>query len=1043
MKYDVRDIMSAASSLAVFKKGNDYYKQDRIKRCTYAPDLERIYAKVEGSENYHVDIRLDDGFIDDAYCDCRGFHEYPGFCKHIVAALLYAKLNYQVEPETIEISSILDYYMDQDFDTAEGYQKLSVVYVLTIDESLDATLSIKIGQEQLYVLKEPLKFLSHLEDNYAFGKKFEYDPFVHCFEEKDLELFDFLRSVLISYQTFNEKKLQYKNIDKKDIELSDYHLKEFLMKVDDITLKHRSYDNIVDVVYEDIQPEIVIEQDEETFKLFLTDLKSYYPLNKAYSIFRHEDKIHLISEQQKKEWMPLFQMLSHKFDQVDIKSEDLHTFMSYMYPVLERTGQVTLSESLSDKLEKYPCKSELYLDLKHGDITADLKYNYGPYTFDTFSQDEQPEDTFICRDLKQENHIMHILESSAFKVSKKGYYMDDEMAIYQFLSDKLPALQKYVTVYYSDAFKRLEVKDYDSLEVHSSLDESGDFFSFEFALEGIDPNEMNDLIDHIKQEKKYYRLKDGSFLSLDDPYFEALTDMLNDLELEAKDFKDGAKRLPTYLSFYFNETLGKTAIMDDKLKAIVEAPEKEIYELPNVQAELRNYQVTGFNWLKSLSKYGFGGILADDMGLGKTIQTLSYIKSEIDDKEAVKILIVAPTSLMYNWMNEVNKFFVDIDAIIVDGTKEQRKNKLENLEHVQVVITSYAMVRNDIEVYKEKHFDICVLDEAQHIKNPISKTAKAVKSLDVKRKFALTGTPIENRLLELWSIFDFIMPQYLGNMTRFKAKHELPIKNGEVTNLKQLVQPFIMRRLKSDVLKELPEKIENKLVVDLTEDQKKVYVAHLNRYRDELKTIYQNQGYEKSQMKTLAALTRLRQICLHPGMFLDKYEGESSKLNLLKELLEELMDGQHRMLIFSQFTSMLERIKTLLKQMNIDFYYLDGSTKAIERNRLVGEYNQGSVPVFLISLKAGGTGLNLTGADTVIHMDPWWNPAVEEQATDRAHRIGQKKAVHVIKMVTKGTIEEKIYALQERKKALINQVIKPGETFITGLSEREILELFK
>jgi SNF2 family DNA or RNA helicase len=251
-----------------------------------------------------------------------------------------------------------------------------------------------------------------------------------------------------------------------------------------------------------------------------------------------------------------------------------------------------------------------------------------------------------------------------------------------------------------------------------------------------------------------------------------------------------------------------------------------------------------------------------------------------------------------------------------------------------------------------------------------------------------------------------------------------------------------MRRLKGDVLKELPDKIENKIVVDLNDEQKKVYMAHLNRYKEELSEIYKKDGYQKNQMKTLAALTRLRQVCLDPGLFMENYHGGSSKLDLLRELLEELMDGQHRVLIFSQFTSMLANVKELLASEGIDYYYLDGKTKAIERNKMVDKYNADATPVFLISLKAGGTGLNLTGADTVIHLDPWWNPAVEQQATDRAHRIGQTKTVHVIKIVTKGTIEEKIYELQERKRELINSVIQPGETFITGLSENEIRSLF-
>lgn len=1045
LNLEIQDIMRAATSLAVFKRGNDYYKNNKVARCQYDAELERLYAKVEGSEPYHIDVRLDEGFVDDAYCDCRAYHEYPGFCKHIIATLLYAKFNLDIEPETMGFEDVIDYYMDQDFEQIKGYQPLMVDYILTIDHNLEASLTLKMGLDNAYVLKEPKHFFNHLDKSYAFGKKFTYEPYLHSFEENDIAVFDFLKGILESYSNFNDRQNQYKNIDTKDIFLSHYHMVQFLEMIHvPIVLKLRDCTSDVHVIKEDIVSDFIIEEKSENFQLNLKGLKLYEPLTEDCRILKHDDKVYIISDQQRKELFPLFQMLSHHYDGLSINKEEIDGFMSYMFPVLERTSNVLVDESLEKKLVRNPCKSKLYLDQQHHVIYADLKYVYGDHIFDTFNDDEiKDKDTFILRDLKQENKIMHIMESSAFKVSKDGYYMDNDEDIYNFLVDRLPILRESVDIFYSDAFNKLEVREKKDLSVHSSLEPSGDFFSFKFSVDGIDPKEVEHLIDHIKMEKKFYRLSDGTYLTLDDPLFGDISYVLNDLELAGKDFDGGEKRLPTYLAYYFNDTLGQTAILDDKLKQIVEAPEQEVYDLPKgLNAELRNYQHAGYNWLKTLSKYGFGGILADDMGLGKTIQTLSYIQSEIDEKKADKILIVAPTSLIYNWMNEINKFFPEMKALIVDGNKKQRTAKLDAFDDYDLLITSYALVRNDQLIYEALPLDICIIDEAQHIKNPMSKTAKAIKSLNIKRKFALTGTPIENRLLELWSIFDFIMPSYLGNMNKFKSKYEMSMKNNEPTGLKYMIQPFIMRRLKGDVLKELPEKIENKMIVDLNDDQKKVYMAYLERVKEELKVSYQEEGYKKSQMKTLAALTRLRQICLDPGLFMENYEGSSAKLDLLKELLEELIDGGHRVLIFSQFTSMLSKVKELLVEQGLDYFYIDGSTKAIERGKKVDEFNEGNKPVFLISLKAGGTGLNLTGADTVIHCDPWWNPAVEDQATDRAHRIGQKNTVHVIKIVTKGTIEEKIYELQDKKKKMINQVIEPGETFITGLTEDEIRALF-
>jgi len=1045
LNLEIQDIMRAATSLAVFKRGNDYYKNNKVVRCQYDAELERLYAKVDGSEPYHIDVRLDEGFVDDAYCDCRAFHEFPGFCKHIIATLLYAKFNLDIEPETIGFEDVIDYYMDQDFEPISGYQSLDVIYVLKIDHNLEASLTLKIGLENTYVLKEPKYFFNNIDKSYAFGKKFTYEPYLHSFTDEDQNVFNFLKGILESYSNFNDRQNQYKNIDTKDIHLSHYHLIQFLNMIHTpITLKLRECTTEVSVVKEDIVSDFVIEQKSENFQLSLKGLKMYEPLTEDCRILKNDETIYMVSEQQQKELFPLFQLLSHHYDGLSINKDEIDGFMSYMYPVLERTSKILVDETLEKKLERNPCKSKLYLDQSHHVIYADLKYVYGDHIFDTFKDnDVKNSDSIVLRDLKQENKIMHIMESSAFKVSKDGYYMDNDEDIYNFLVERLPILRESVEVFYSNAFNKLEVREKEQLSVHSTLEPSGDFFSFKFSVEGIDPEEVEHLIDHIKMEKKFYRLSDGTYLTLDDPLFGDISYVLNDLELDGKDFDNGEKKLPTYLAYYFNDTLGQTAILDDKLKQIVEAPEQEIYELPKgLHADLRNYQHAGFNWLKTLSKYGFGGILADDMGLGKTIQTLTYIQSEIDEKKAKKILIVAPTSLIYNWMNEINKFFPAMKAMIVDGNKKQRTVKLDAIEDYDLLITSYALVRNDQSLYAQLPLDICIIDEAQHIKNPMSKTAKAIKTLNIKRKFALTGTPIENRLLELWSIFDFIMPSYLGNMNKFKTKYEIPMKTNEPTGLIHMIQPFIMRRLKGDVLKELPDKIENKIVVDLNDDQKKVYMAYLEKVKEELRESYKEEGYKKNQMKTLAALTRLRQICLDPGLFMENYEGSSAKLDLLRELLEELIDGGHRVLIFSQFTSMLARVKLILEEQNLDYFYIDGSTKAIDRGKKVDEFNTGDKPVFLISLKAGGTGLNLTGADTVIHCDPWWNPAVEDQATDRAHRIGQEKTVHVIKIVTKGTIEEKIYELQEKKKAMINQVIQPGETFITGLSEDEIKSLF-
>ncbi|MDD2503727.1 MAG: DEAD/DEAH box helicase, partial [Clostridia bacterium] len=451
-------------------------------------------------------------------------------------------------------------------------------------------------------------------------------------------------------------------------------------------------------------------------------------------------------------------------------------------------------------------------------------------------------------------------------------------------------------------------------------------------------------------------------------------------------------------------------------------------------------------WLKTLSHYGLGGILADDMGLGKTLQILTLLLSDKEEGSSQPSLVIAPTSLIYNWEDEVQKFVPELTTVIITGTKAERKKLLRKIQDVDLVITSYPLIRRDKEDYGEYSFRYCIIDEAQHIKNPRSQTAKSVKSIGAKYRFALTGTPIENSLTELWSIFDFVMPGYLFSHSKFVTTYEKAIvKDQDKEASEELaahIRPFVLRRLKNDVLKELPEKIESKMMTELTEEQKKVYLAYLVRARGEIFSEIDRSGYEKSHIRILSAITRLRQICCHPGMFLEDYKGGSGKLQQLEEIVPDALAGGHRILLFSQFTSMLKLIQLRMEKLRIPFFYLDGATEAQERNHLVKRFNEGDRKIFLISLKAGGTGLNLTGADMVIHFDPWWNPAVEEQASDRAYRIGQQKVVHVMRLITRGTIEEKIEKLKEKKRSLADAVIRPGETLVSKLSREEIMALF-
>ena len=439
------------------------------------------------------------------------------------------------------------------------------------------------------------------------------------------------------------------------------------------------------------------------------------------------------------------------------------------------------------------------------------------------------------------------------------------------------------------------------------------------------------------------------------------------------------------------------------------------------------------------------------MGLGKTIQIISVILSYIENcKENRKpIMVVCPSSLSLNWKAEIEKFASDINALVISGSAQKRKEQINSIPNYDVIITSYDLIKRDIDSYKkvEYEFRYLIADEAQYMKNSNTQNSKSIKQINAKTRFALTGTPIENSLSELWSIFDFIMPGYLFSYRKFKENYEMPIikeENSELmAKLRMLIEPFILRRTKKQVLTELPDKTVTILNNEMEEEQEKVYLSYLADAKSELNEQIKINGIEKSRMQILSALTRLRQICCHPGLFLDNYKGESSKLNQCIEIVKDAIASGHKILLFSTYTSMFEMIEEKLREENIEYFKLTGQTKVDKRIELVDEFNRNEkIKVFLISLKAGGTGLNLTGADVVIHYDPWWNLAAENQATDRAYRIGQKNNVQVYKLITKNSIEEKIFELQEKKAKLIDDVLDTKTSFISKLSKEDIMKLF-
>ena len=468
------------------------------------------------------------------------------------------------------------------------------------------------------------------------------------------------------------------------------------------------------------------------------------------------------------------------------------------------------------------------------------------------------------------------------------------------------------------------------------------------------------------------------------------------------------------------------------------------YALPEgMETVLRPYQKTGFQWLKTLESYGFGGILADEMGLGKTVQTISVLLHYHRNAEEKKpSLIIAPTTLTYNWLSELNRFAPELDVMLITGGQSARADQIAQITgpHApDVVITSYPLIRRDVLLMQEIPFRFAILDEAQQVKNAQSVGAQAVKQLTAETRIALTGTPMENHAGELWSLFDFVLPGYLPRYNEFLRRWG-DGRNEE--DLRRRIRPFLMRRLKKDVLGELPEKLEMVMMSEMAPDQRRVYDAALMQKRERVGEIIREKGLGRGRAEVLSAITELRQICCHPALCLPDYQGVSGKLEMLMDILPSALSSSRRILLFSQFTSMLRLIEKRLAEEHVRTLYLDGETPAAERVEMTKRFNAGEADVFLISLKAGGTGLNLPGADMVIHFDPWWHPTAEEQATGRSHRIGQTHTVEEIKQVKHGTIEEQVLGMSDRKRRLFDRLITPGEEMPSRLSEKDILSLF-
>ena len=886
------------------------------------------------------------------------------------------------------------------------------------------------------ILKKPLKF----------NDGFTYNPLRDEFLEEDKRVLQFVAS---------HKDM----ISGRYLRLKQNNLKDFLKLIDEkkkINFNFNSINYEVKIKKENVPVALTLKEGKEGF--ILSHHKKFpVLLNNLGDVMFFDRNLYLPRKRQLEYYIPIHKLFL-KNNTITYK-KSLESLRNLLEELKNISKNIVLDENIRVFKEKL-MKTTFNLYKIEGKIYCNVKIDYCGYIIDLI-RDEK--DNSFLRDLKSEKYIEFQLERFKFIKREEDFcFIGNEEEIYELFSKGIKRLRELGEVLLSEELKEFKVLD--SSLISSELKELSNFYKLKFDFGDFELRELRESIEAMKRGDRFYRTK-KVYLDLEDPGIVNFLNLLEDLGLEnIKDnevYIDKSKVLyiqeklkDRNLSFIkggnvLQEIVGKLLNKEFKRKLVPRA----------LNAELRPYQKEGFKWINEITDLGFGGVLADDMGLGKTLQIIAFLLSQKKSKS----IVVVPTSVIYNWMDEFEKFAPSIRVGLVHGSKSKRDKVLrdfkrglgikieeENLkeksyEKYDVLLTTYGTLKNDEKAYENLSFDYCIIDEAQNIKNPSAQATLSVKNIKSRCNIALTGTPIENNLMELWSIFDFVMPGYLFTKERFRERFILDESN--LSELKSLITPFILRRLKEDVLSELPEKLEKKYLVEMKGKQKQLYSFYVKAIKNQLN---ENKSSEKSgrdKINLFAYLTKLREICLDPSLVVPDYTGESSKLTVVKEIVKDASESGKKILLFSQFTSVLQKIEEDFKKEDISYLYLDGGTSAKDRVERVKKFNEDSnIKVFLISLKAGGVGLNLTSASVVIHFDPWWNPAVEDQATDRAHRFGQENKVEVIKLVAKDTIEEKIVLMQEDKRELI-QSLMDGKTMdgkgLKRLTEEEISKLFE
>ena len=982
---------------------------------------------------YNVTIRNNGGEVLDFSCSCPQFIGSKT-CKHVAAVLIKDKEEIE-KFEIVDEEKISKSILKMFSVASKNEIKERLTIDLEFEFGYNIFLKVSIGSTKKYKLSTIPKLVNFLHaynnnEPYEFGKSLTYYPAKHYFDKVDMDIIKFLTDCFEPNNRYYYSG--YVNVSKR----------EFRMLLNIIKNKGFSITDygVVNNVYEGMPTKYILDKKDDKYLISIDDYSKYKFLD-DYILYNHD--LYILGHDEVK-YLDLLRY--NKITDLVFSKNELSIFNNGLFNKMK--NNISISEDIKEIAIPTKPNVRIYFDIMHSKLKCNLKFLYKDKEIDYFENSE------ILRDNDYELEVVNEILEYGFIEDKKEFVMDEEDQIYYFMDEVMNTLSSKYEVFTSKKIDNTKILKQVSATNNFSIGKDG-IMSYKFNVDGIDSDELNNLFSALKQKKRYYKLSNNNVVDLsDNDSLQELNTLATELNLTKDDIKAGDAVIPKYRALYIDslkrnkfKNIETDNLFNQFISNFKKYKDVDITLSEKDEKVLRDYQKDGVKWLKTIYKCDLGGILADEMGLGKSIQTIMFIKEVLREKKDAKVIIVVPTSLIYNWQKEFEKFGPELKYVVVADNKQRRTEILEKQKDYNIFITSYGLIRNDKDEYENINFELCIVDEAQNIKNYQAQMTKEIKKIKAKCKIALTGTPVENNIMELWSIFDYIMPGYLNSVIKFREKYN--IKDVDEEGLKILnllsyqITPFILRRKKSDVIKSLPSKIENKVYIDLPEKQKMLYLKVLNDTKKEMDEMIANGGFQKSRMKILQLLTKLRQICIDPNVIYDNYKGESVKLEELVRIVKESIENNHKILIFSSFRRVLENVGKVFEKENISYYMINGSVKSKERMDMVEKFNQNDTNCFLITLKAGGTGLNLIGADTVIHLDIWWNPQVENQATDRAHRIGQTKNVSVIKLVTTGTIEEKITELQEKKKILSDNLIegKNDKDNLSSLTEKDIINL--